>query len=63
MKHFYETLKTKYKIAVGPGYWFKLPYNYMRIGFGWSRPDDTRKGLESITDAKRECFGRSHALC
>jgi hypothetical protein len=32
------------------------------IDFGWSRPDDTRKGLESITDAIRECFGRSHAL-
>ena len=56
MKHFYEVLKTKYKTLVGPGYWFKLPYTYMRIGFGWTRPADTMKGLESISNAIKDCF-------
>ncbi len=56
MRRFYDILKTKYKMAIGPGYWFKLPYNHMRIGFGWTRPDDTRRGLQSISSALRDCF-------
>ncbi len=44
MQEFYERLKTKYKTYVAPGYWFKMPTNYMRIGFGWTTPEDTQKG-------------------
>jgi aspartate/methionine/tyrosine aminotransferase len=58
MKRFYEVLNSKYQTAVGPGYWFKLPYNYMRIGFGWTRPDETRKGLESVSSALRDCLAK-----
>jgi aspartate/methionine/tyrosine aminotransferase len=56
MQHFYEVLKDRYKTAIGPGYWFKLPMNYLRIGFGWMRPDTTRKGLRCISSALRDCF-------
>jgi aspartate/methionine/tyrosine aminotransferase len=56
MKRFYEILNSQYKTVVGPGYWFKLPYNFMRIGFGWTRPDETRKGLESVSSALRDCL-------
>lgn len=56
MQRFYELLKRRYRTALAPGYWFKLPLNYMRIGFGWTRPDDTRKGLRSISQALLDCF-------
>lgn len=56
MRRFYEVLKTRYRTALGPGYWFKLPNNCMRIGFGWMRPDDTRKGLQSVSRALMDCF-------
>jgi len=56
MKKFYNVIKSKYKIAVGPGYWFKLPYNYMRIGFGWTQPEVTKRGLEILSQAIRECI-------
>jgi DNA-binding transcriptional MocR family regulator len=42
--------------VVGPGYWFKIPDNYLRIGFGWTRADDTRQGLQNISRALRDCF-------
>jgi aspartate/methionine/tyrosine aminotransferase len=56
MRRFYDILKTKYKMAIGPGYWFKLPLNQMRIGFGWSGPEDTALGLECISKAIHECL-------
>jgi len=56
MRHFYEVLKDRYKTAIGPGYWFKLPMNYLRIGFGWTRPGTTREGLRCISSALRDCF-------
>lgn len=56
MRHFYEVLKNRYRTAVGPGYWFKLPMNYLRIGFGWTRPADTRKGLRCVSSALRNCL-------
>lgn len=39
-----------------PGYWFKLPDNCLRIGFGWTRPEDTRKGLQSVSQALMDCI-------
>ena len=56
MRHFYEVLNSRYRTAVGPGYWFKLPMNYLRIGFGWTRPDATCKGLQCISSALRDCL-------
>jgi aspartate/methionine/tyrosine aminotransferase len=56
MRHFYEVLKDRYKTAIGPGYWFRLPMNYLRIGFGWTRPGTTREGLRCISSALRDCF-------
>ncbi len=56
MQRFYARLKDHYRTAVAPGYWFKVPDNYMRIGFGWTRPDDTRQGLANVSQALRDCF-------
>ena len=55
MRHFYDILKSKYRTAIGPGYWFKLPLNQMRIGFGHTSPDETVNGLECISRAIRDC--------
>jgi len=55
MRHFYDLLKSKYRTAIGPGYWFKMPLNQMRIGFGYTSPEETAEGLESISQAIREC--------
>jgi aspartate/methionine/tyrosine aminotransferase len=51
MRRIYETLKGRYRTAVGPGYWFKLPLNQMRVGFGYTHPQDTEQGLECISHA------------
>jgi aspartate/methionine/tyrosine aminotransferase len=56
MRRFYDLLKTRYRTMVGPGYWFKIPDNYLRIGFGWTRADDTRRGLQNVSRALRDCF-------
>jgi aspartate/methionine/tyrosine aminotransferase len=48
---FYQTLFEKYKTYVGPGHWFGLPENYFRLGFGWPKTKELKKGLENITKA------------
>lgn len=48
---FYEILFSKYKTLVGPGHWFAMPDEYMRIGFGWPSVFDFKKGLENISNA------------
>jgi DNA-binding transcriptional MocR family regulator len=53
---FYEILKSRYKTAIGPGYWFKLPLNQMRIGFGYCRPEITALGLECVSQAINEAL-------
>lgn len=48
-KKFYELLNTKYHTYVGPGHWFEMPGNYMRIGYGWPTNEELKKGLENIS--------------
>ena len=56
MQAFYETLKTRYRVHVAPGYWFKLPLNLMRIGFCWATYAETEAALERLSEALAECF-------
>lgn len=54
MEKFYEVLLEKYGTFVGPGRWFKMPENYMRIGFAWNDLEMTAKGLEGISGALKD---------
>jgi len=48
---FYQLLMHKYQTMVGPGHWFEMADNYMRIGFGWTDDIVFKKGLENISAA------------
>ncbi|MBA3970585.1 MAG: pyridoxal phosphate-dependent aminotransferase [Bacteroidetes bacterium] len=48
-KRFYELLNNKYQTFVGPGHWFEMPGNYMRIGFGWPSNEELETGLRNIS--------------
>jgi aspartate/methionine/tyrosine aminotransferase len=48
-KKFYEALNTKYHTYVGPGHWFEMPGNYMRIGYGWPTNEELEQGLKNIS--------------
>ena len=54
MHRFYDLVKNTYRTAIGPGYWFKMPLDHMRIGFAHERPEDTAGGLECLSRAIRE---------
>ncbi len=51
---FYEILNGKYKTFVGPGHWFEMDRRYMRIGYGWPKTDELRRGLKNISRALKE---------
>lgn len=51
---FYKTLNEKHKTYVGPGHWFEMEDNYMRIGFGWPGVEELKKGVERIENALNE---------
>jgi aspartate/methionine/tyrosine aminotransferase len=51
---FYKILNDKYKTFVGPGHWFEMDRRYMRIGYGWPKTDELRRGLQNITRALKE---------
>jgi aspartate/methionine/tyrosine aminotransferase len=48
---FYEDLNTKYETFAGPGHWFEMPRNYMRIGFGYPLKEELNTGLQNIENA------------
>ena len=54
IQKFYSVLEEKYHTAVGPGHWFEMPDEYMRIGFGWPTEEQFLKGLENIDSALKE---------
>jgi aspartate/methionine/tyrosine aminotransferase len=54
IKRFYETLNNNYKTFVGPGHWFGMPDNYMRIGYGWPNESELKEGLQNILQAAKE---------
>ena len=49
-KTFYHDLNSL-GTFVGPGHWFEMPANYMRLGFGYPLKDELAEGLENITKA------------
>lgn len=53
-KKFYQLLEEKYKTMVGPGHWFEMPDEYMRIGFGWPTEEQFERGLKNIDLALEE---------
>ena len=59
MMQFYDILKSEYRTAIGPGYWFKLPLNQMRIGFGHTSPEKTLAGLNTLSSAIERVFNQS----
>jgi aspartate/methionine/tyrosine aminotransferase len=48
---FYADLNTKFETFVGPGHWFEMPKNYMRLGFGYPLKDELSTGLINIEKA------------
>lgn len=48
---FYNDLNSKFETFVGPGHWFEMPMNYMRIGFGYPLREELIAGLNNITKA------------
>ena len=51
---FYDRLNNEYGTYVGPGHWFEMPRNYMRIGYAWPLPEELEKGLEGISLAIKD---------
>ncbi len=45
---FYKRLLLEHGTYVGPGHWFDMPKNYMRIGYGWITADVLEGGLAGI---------------
>lgn len=55
---FYRSLLADHGTYVGPGHWFEMPRNYMRIGFAWPNEAQLREGLAGISAAIREQDGK-----
>lgn len=55
---FYADLLESYGTYVGPGHWFEMPRNHMRIGFVYPQEDELRGGLEAISAAIRKHSAR-----
>ena len=54
LDRFYRSLLEHHGTYVGPGYWFEMPRNYLRIGFAWPTEEQLRDGLAGISAAMRE---------
>lgn len=54
IEKFYTVLNNKYKTFVGPGHWFEMDKQYMRIGFGWPTQNELVQGLENISKSAKE---------
>ena len=51
---FYSVLMNKYATMVGPGHWFDMPDNFMRIGYGWPTLEELETGLHNISKVLNE---------
>jgi aspartate/methionine/tyrosine aminotransferase len=54
---FYKILNGTYATFPGPGHWFEMERCYMRIGFGWPKASEFRRGLEHIDAALSAASG------
>lgn len=57
MRTFYDLAVRRHGVYVAPGYWFKLPLDQLRIGFGWSAPELVAEGLAAVSAALDDAFG------
>jgi len=48
---FYRILWNDFGTHVGPGHWFDMPDQYMRLGFGYPTAEQLKQGLENISKA------------
>jgi aspartate/methionine/tyrosine aminotransferase len=48
---FYQILNGQYATFPGPGHWFEMDRNYMRIGFGWPKKTEFSLGLKHLDAA------------
>ncbi len=49
LNKFYKTLNEEFKTHVGSGHWFEMDKRYFRIGFGWPKTEELKKGLLAIS--------------
>ena len=58
-EEFHKVLNGTFKTFVGPGHWFEMEKQYMRIGFGWpATRDELVQGLHNVTAAIELCLAR-----
>ena len=53
VERFHARLNERHRTFVGPGHRFEQPRRYFRIGFGWPRTDELRRGLVNVSAALR----------
>lgn len=53
MRSFHRRLLDESGTYVGPGHWFEMPGEFIRIGFGWPTVSELRNGLAGISKAIR----------
>lgn len=58
---FYADLLESYGTYVGPGHWFEMPRNHMRVGFLYPLEDELRGGLAAISAAIRKHSSRQRS--
>ncbi|TPL07031.1 aminotransferase class I/II-fold pyridoxal phosphate-dependent enzyme [Mesorhizobium sp. B2-4-11] len=58
---FYADLLESYGTYVGPGHWFGMPRNHMRVGFLYPLEDELRGGLAAISAAIRKHSSRQRS--
>ena len=51
---FYKDLLESFGTYVGPGHWFEMPRNHLRIGFAYPLEDELKQGLAQISAAIRK---------
>ena len=50
-QRFYTILNERFGTFVGPGHWFEQEPRYFRIGFGWPKTEELRRGLANVSAA------------
>jgi aspartate/methionine/tyrosine aminotransferase len=61
MTGFHRRLLAEHGTYVGPGHWFEMPGDFIRIGFGWPTETELRKGLAGISAALRTASTAKHS--
>ncbi|MGJ4854466.1 aminotransferase class I/II-fold pyridoxal phosphate-dependent enzyme [Labrys sp. La1] len=51
---FYKDLLESFGTYVGPGHWFEMPRNHLRIGFAYPLEEELKQGLAQISAAIRK---------